>query len=370
MSTKYVHPASIYLTEDECSELLSNVPLTQLKRLARSRGFLFGLKAESEEVRLAMAMIPSEWKTVNTVFESMRSSDGAEKLRPKFIPVDGDLTEALLRMQEGLVKRNEEAKEIISSTLSRDGSIAASATYYEVDPTKSEVYSKTQKKTSFAVRPVEGGIVIDHGACPKGVELADLLARQVATAGQEVEVQEVSLYGIRNPELRSKFFVNLMNSLPNYRSIGSPHVTVARMKPTEPVASASKDDEDEDENGSDYQTALAKSLTISGDNVLETPHFKQASKDGFFISSLRWTGQWVNDTEVFVEFQAGFQNASDATDFQYGVCRSFKSETLNFKNTESRPMTSLERGSLQTLVSDTALKVLSDLKKAVQKPVE
>lgn len=364
MSSRFIHPSSIYLTEDEYAELLSNVSPGPLKRIGRRRGLVFSLPATHEEVIAALSVLPSEWKIVTEVYSQLRAMDGVEKLTPTSIPIEGDPTTVLQRMHKCLEARNQQGKEVINCQLNADGSFVATSKHYEVDTAKSEIYAKTEQTNAVVVRRTDTGLVIEHASTPKGAELARAMVSEAKLENEDAAEEDISLFGIRDPSLRSEFFVSLIKSIPGWRCPGAPTVTVSHISKS---SDTDEEDEGDDEEATEerdianIQVAMAHALTINGSNVLETDIYKRASAEGFFISSIRWTVQSIGDTEVFVELSAGFKDASNAKDFFYGVCKSFKSDDLSFKRCESRSMTSIEKRSMQSLLSDTAFKVLAKL---------
>ena len=366
MSSKYVHPSSIYLTEDEYGELLRNIAVNDLRRKARRRGFVFSLVTSQEEIISSLSVVPSEWTTVMEVHANLRAVEGVERLAPKSIKVEGDPTTVLQRMQRCLERRNEEGSEIINCQLNADGSLEAVSKHLEWDPTKSEIYSKTEQTNRIRVRRVDTGLIIEHASTAKGFELAEAVLAEAKLEKEDVVQEDVSLFGVRNPEQRSAFFVSLINSIQNWRCMGAPTVTVSRLlEADEPngIAEEGEDrDSEEKEEIAEMQVAMAKALTITGSNVLSTEIYKRASAEGFFISTIRWTAQWESDSEVFVELSAGFKDAPNARNFFYGVCKSFRSDDPRFERCETRAMTAAERRKLQSLVSDAAFRILASLK--------
>ena len=179
-----------------------------------------------------------------------------------------------------------------------------------------------------------------------------------------IDVDEISLAGIKDPSSRSKFFEILIEKLPDMKMVNVSGVYVFNPTPKpEEVLDDEESDLDDDElidtgvagvnNGHIYKA------TLTGSEVLDSRELIELNKRGFYIFKITWTCKFsVMDSDLY-EFEAQFSDPENFTSFSYklkgqygykeeGLYNSFRSK-LDPDYTESYFLDKVEQAAISAI---------------------
>lgn len=198
-------------------------------------------------------------------------------------------------------------------------------------------YSKTrftqrqhnQAEISFDIRDDELQVRMPAGlrATPFPEELKKKVQEKILNP---IEALSISLENIKEPELRSSFFLKLISSIDNLRFNGVNKVKVSskHLIPDafEVIENNVEDDnaeegpieEDTFEESAEMLQAIHR-MILDGENIESSSEYQELTKKGYFINSISWiaTEKISPYTQYYME--AGFSDSETCKLFRYSL---------------------------------------------------
>ena len=350
---KYVHLSRIYLRDEEFFELLSpkNVGKRELLRMARARGHIFSEKATDVEVRSKLSMLPSDWRTVSDVLISIARPDPEERKSSVKIgncAPDNDVAEIITKIQ---IERGAKQGEAFNPVKTGDNAMRVEVTYTEIDLSRSVVYQRRER--ALAIEIVQNGDTVHflYNASERARQIVDAMKVLLRTKPSLQLIEErVTLLGIRDAGLRTKFFTQLIKTIPGYKYQNATHLTVDRRLVEEPSAEESNgenpDDDPSAKQVADVMKGMVNKVSLDGEQVIATDLYQQAAKTGYFITSICWSCIDEKDSRYHIDCEAGFTDPVKADQFSFDVVRKWQFGTDERERQVTVAMTASERRAL------------------------
>ena len=338
------HTALYFADDKDIYDLLlsSKRQLTssRLSQLLRCRGLIWAEDEDRESLIRQIALVPHGWNILGALLEATDKGDRAEKLSSSTLRLkisQEDLAQAALQLKN---RRSNNRDEVIDVT-SEGEVVRISLIYSEVDTGQTRLCQKVRRELAIDCE-LDGDVLrLRHQAQPRAEELIDDLAKVLAGSSEPPERQVVELGGVRAPERRTQFFLDLLNHVPDFQLDDVRAVRVHRLADDEdePEDSDLADQESEDVGPSELRI-LVKRAALEGQGLLGTPEYERLREDGFFVSRVAWTAHEKKEKgRVKVAFEAEFGAPEQGRDFRYRVAKVFdrtKSGT-DFKKTGRSP---------------------------------
>ena len=370
---KYVHLSRIYLNDQEYYELLSpkNVGHRDLLRLARRRGLIFGEKCKDTDVRARLAVLPSDWPTINRILETMARPDPEERKTSVHVRNCSDKNDVEELISKTQTQRATQFGEIYVPVKVSPNTMRLEVTYTDVDFSRAVVYQRREKKLWVEITKDGPTISFIHNANDRAKQIVETLKAQIDVVdGAPRRDDAISLFGVTNPALRTKFFTEIIRGIEGYKYENTTHLSVDRRLPK--VAG-----EDQEDNGAEQQNAKKKkadtikgmvnNLALTGDQVLATELYQDAAASGYYICNICWSCLDKKDSRTHIECVAGFSDPIKADQFTFDVVRRWQYTLESEDREEHIPITPSEKRQLNGLLEATAFKTFEAIKKEMSK---
>ncbi len=317
--SKFVHHASYYLDDKDLSDLFEaqNLPPRFLLRFARRRGLFLGDKTAKEDLIRALCMAPISWEDVGTIAEAINADDrDTNQMTVQLTAgVDFDGLPGALERVKGWLEAN---REIPVLTKTGENSYRLEVRFVEVQPQRTRPLQRVERHVTVEVEQVEGRLDIRHSEHPHAKQIVRRLVAEIPNK-QEEEKRErtVSLWSIREPLLRIKFFTDLIDGVEGFTPSEVTDLQVDRRFPEQDGT----DDDDARLADEERITGLVKRAVLSGDRLLNSQFYYELRDSGYYIGSIKWLANELGGDQRQVEFSAGFKDPILATDFVFDVRR-------------------------------------------------
>lgn len=204
------------------------------------------------------------------------------------------------------------------------GKIKLDVTYTEIDSSRTRLFQRRERNLEIEIEVGTSCIQVRHTANERAREIVeklfDMLRKVTNTESPPVDV---TLSGIRDPSLRTKFFIEITKALEGFKDPDVTSLKVHRLTDNKPENQESESDEYNEETDSypDESKALfaiVRKASLDGEKILHSGQYHHLKNDGFFISQMAWTAEEVR-TERLVSFEAGFQKPEECESFYYDI---------------------------------------------------
>jgi hypothetical protein len=359
---KYVHLSRVYLSDEEYYELLSpkNVNRHELLRLARCRGHIFSEKANEAEVRSHLSMFPSDWQTISEIFRSIAKPDPEERkssLQIHNCAADNDFAKIAEKVQS---QRNTKHGEVYTIVKTSEDSCRLDVTYTEVDHSRALVYQRRERTLTVELSKGADAVHFLHSANDRAKSIVEEIKALIAIKPEcQLREEKITLSGVRDPVLRTKFFTQLIKGIPGFKYHNAPNLTVDR-RLTDPKDAVDSQPEAQDGKESEAQSTaevmkgFVNKVSFHGEQVIATELYQIAASTGYFITSISWSCVDEKDARFYIDCEAGFTDPATAACFGFDVLRKWKFSEDNRERREAVPLTSAERRSLMELLEKAA----------------
>lgn len=224
--------------------------------------------------------------------------------------------------------------------------------YIQIDYSKSEFSQIIHKDAVISIESESKGLTIrwplnDYIGDVKE-KLLDSLS-QVQNNGKDLDIEELELSNIHSAELRTKFFIQLINSLDGYRLTDVTDVFVYHPKESR------GDDED------DLGVHISKA-SLKGEGVLNSDELNSLYKRGFYIWKIFWTAKADAHGSDLFEFEAQFSNAEQCKTFSYMIRGVYKYKSGGKHNKGKNSVSMFEEAKLSKLIEHAAKSSLDEIR--------
>jgi hypothetical protein len=161
---------------------------------------------------------------------------------------------------------------------------------------------------------------IRYSEHPHGKEIVrKLIDNLPVKAEQKTTERQVSLWSVRDPLKRIKFFTAIINGINGFILSGVTDLHVDCRLPEEEDPSAEEDDDRKKKE--EKLVGLVKHAVLSGDSLLNSELYADLKNSGYYIGSIVWTANETGGDQRQIEFYAGFKDEILATDFVFDIRR-------------------------------------------------
>lgn len=377
----YTLLSRVYLGDEELYELLSskNVPRRELLRTARRMGLVFSEKAAEQDVRSALALLPSSWPLVSGVLKSIEKPDREERKTSIHIKNCDEKTDVAEIVKQTQTARADKFSERYNPVKVDEKTYKVEVTYTEVDYSRAVVYQRQEKQLTVEITKDGDKVSFIHSANDRAMHIVNELKSKLSFKSNAApEIQRISLEAIRDAAVRTRFFTELIKSVDGYRYMNATQLNVDRRFP--PVETE-KDGDEVDADAPEEAVATAASERVSekikglvnqvalrGEQVLADELYRTVEKSGYYISNICWSCKKQSDPRFGIDCVAGFKEPITADEFTFDVVRAWQYKSDSPDEDETLHSTEAERRELNRLLEASALKAFGSIVKANKEP--
>ncbi|MEB8681120.1 hypothetical protein P2G75_18985 [Cronobacter malonaticus] len=210
-----------------------------------------------------------------------------------------------------------------------------SVKYVKLDFKMSEFRQSSSREAKIQIElNDEGEYITRFPQNAKAHEFNELLLKKIkeTNSDEPVSLEEISLETVKDSNERSRFFKELIVSMPNYKCVDVSDVYVTHPVLEVKKSSESNDDSDEDEDEDaviDTGYHISKA-SLKGRGVLESPELEELLSNGFYITKIIWSSvvEGFKDSDKY-EFEAQFVDPDKCKLFSYLVRGCYKYKKVN-----------------------------------------
>lgn len=258
-----------------------------------------------------------------------------------------------------------------------DKGFEISVKYVKLDFKMSEFRQSSSREAKIQVEVNEAGEFITR--FPQNAKARDFNERLIEKIKADntedpASLDEISLETIKDPSERSKFFKELIVSMPNYKCVDVSDVYV-----THPILEAKKTSQEESDSEDEYEDDAVidtgyhiSKASLKGRGVLESPELAELLSKGFYITKIVWNSvvESFKDSDKY-EFEAQFVDPDNCKLFSYLVRGVYKykkaSDYTNRQNVDKEKenvlLLSIENTAREIsnrIISSNTLEVVAD----------
>lgn len=350
---------SIYSASDKAIfDALSHPKVTKsdLQQLFLSRGTITSNKTDRKDLAKYFSSYLHSYSDYQKLAKILGSANRREKQTFTIINTDVDIDTietALQKVKSRLV--DYDATGDITKT--SDGLII-SVKYKTLDFNKSEFKQVVERKATIEIETDEGKFCIRR---PSN-SIVDDITTDILSAiedelddVEELEIETIDLSHIPDPNERTKFFTDLVNSIDGYDLNDVSDVFVYQ-----PKIVLDNDDEDDDADV-DIGVHISKA-SLKGEGVLMSDELDKLLNKGFYIFKIVWKSieQGVPDSDIF-EFEAQFSDQENFKNFSYLIRGHYKYKGESEYNSSRTQCSSIEERVLSKEIEHSAKTLFDNL---------
>ena len=193
-------------------------------------------------------------------------------------------------------------------------SIFLSVQYSQVDYRRSEFNQVQVRDGIIELQKTSDGFVIRSTQNEYMNSVRDMiLSKMESAAAAPIEKHVISLFGYPSPDVRSKFFFNLVNGLNRYTTLDVTDVYV--YKPGL-----------EDEESVDVDTHVER-VTLKGTGVSRSDMLSSLAIDGYYIVKIGWKVRETDGAGHIYDIEAVFADPVSCADFSFIVLGVYQNDS-------------------------------------------
>ncbi len=340
---------SLYYASDKAlydALCLSAMTKEKVAGLMQSRGVLISRRADKEWVADYFSRLTHDYFDYQEIANAFGSTSRKEKNSTATVNQKVELDE-LEQVAKAIVEEQIDNGNFAEYLVNK-GSLQIRLKYQTYDPNKSEFKQAVKKEAVIILETTDNGLNIRWPAnsVVEAVkdELLDKIYQKVDDP-EAFEVEVISLENIDSPEVRSHFFLKLIEAIGDYKRFDVTDVSVFHPE---------RDGEADDELGVQIVKA-----SLKGEGVTNSPELKGFHSSGFYISKIVWTAKTDNFDSDMYTFEAQFLDPLNCSNFAY-LIRGIHKYSENTKQTSksAKRVSKAEELKLNKLLEHAARKAL------------
>lgn len=331
-----------------------------LRELARDRGIFYSPEDSREELADKISLLPHDFHDISGIVQKREPAHRREK--STFVRINSILTIEEMKEAASAYAESSGPSEIVTHRPKGGTGYNVNLVYDDFNHTRTRLLQRERREATIDFSVENDQTVIRLPASDKARNVVAAIKDVIEKKRKEKLIEEkIELSGLNTPSLRSKFFTRLISSLNGYKLKNVMNLKVSSLQSESSEDEGDFDIENElDESAEKAMFAAVHSMSLSGQNLVQSQEYKELTSRGFFITAITWKTEHEREPNDIVQFDAGFEDRKAGTGFKYqvqGVYRAHKgAHRKTMVHTED-----LERTKLLSLLENTAKRVLSEL---------
>lgn len=364
---KHIQLARCYFNDKDIADVLANPRFSDraLLKLAQGSGIIFNPSEHKSFLVSYLSRMPFDWRRLQEVAKQLERPEkeerrGATRLDRK---ITSDELETAIEAVKATRSGNREDFKI-----DKVGDLyRIRGKFIEIDHSKTKALQREEKDYAIEIDPSSAQPSIQFTHNPKAREfVSDLIKQLKPEPDSEIE-SPIDLGAIKDPAMRTEFFLKLRRLMPGFRQIDVQDIKVDR-RVEEPVESDAENDEadDTDEQAQEEAKAMVKSAAFQGHSLLSSELYQKMREMGYYVYRMQWSSIETDSSDRLMEFEAGFENPILANSFHYDVKRILPNDKDKIDGLTILEVTNRERSRVRRLLVDAAYKALEEIRTSIR----
>jgi len=245
---------------------------------------------DHQNIAEVLGMTPRKEKTTSSFIKTSSDSD--------------DFWDAANELKTSIINNNDQCNIYMDSD-----DIIVDITYSSLHYEKSEFNQIVKKNAKIEIIKSEDSFIIRRPDNEQFEGYVDDIISSLVAPKSDTEKSDINLFSISDSKLRSKFFIQFVEGVQNYKLRNVSDVFVYN-----PDCQFSAE---EIMNSDDDDVPEIRKVSLKGKSVLDSQELKSLFDRGFYIWKIRWSlEEDLADPDIF-EFEAQFSDMINFTGFSY-----------------------------------------------------
>lgn len=365
---KIVQLARCFLDDQDVEDILMNPRISEraLIRLAQSRGIFVNPKESRESLVRYLSRIPLDWSSLLELSAQLERPEKEQRRAVTRVSIDPGVSAVETALEAIKTDRGNSKREEFKTERTATGFILR-GDYLSIDHSKSKAFQRQRNEFAVEVEIADGKTTIQYTHDDRAREVVeDLIAKLKGPEGDDVE-EAIILTGIKDPALRTDFFLKLRKLMDGFRPLDVLDIKVDCRTDAEDNTEDDEQDEDaKDEKKEAEVKSLVKSAALHGQGLLTSELYQNLRQSGYFVHRIVWSSIDASGDGRLMEFEAGFDNPILATKFNYDLKKASPNEKDKKDGLTQLEVTNRQRKSARKLIVQAAYKALEEIKNATK----
>ncbi|WP_313050962.1 hypothetical protein [Stenotrophomonas cyclobalanopsidis] len=353
-----------------------------LREFLLRRGIIVSNEATKAELFDQISMWTLDLEDLNWLLERTARSDRNERFTSATVTGSFSPEEVQKALETLKISPIGDMLDSLTYSKTAGGPFLVEASYSELDPAKTRLRQKRTRDGSIRLEMNPQGVSIRYEANEKMSSVAEELMRMmIAGKDDATEARKIDLSHLTSIEVRTRFFLALIENVGGMKLSDVSKVKVERsVPPTNAEGTGDHDDDDGDagdlnedeeelEEGDQDKPDLelvgnqVRGAILRGVSLLTSKEF-QMLRENFFLYGMEWTSEENAAKGKIVQFEAAFEDAQSCTGFRYkvkGIIDRKKSGGGADFVKSARPCTELEHSYYMRLLEEASAGALAEV---------
>lgn len=367
--SKYIQLSRYYFSDKDLADVLGDPAFSErrLLHLGRQRGFFFSPLEKKKQLVHLLSHVPFDWDGLKDLAERLNSDEREKKSSTRRLEDFNNLDAVNKALNELKTERGVKEQEVYNIQKKSENVYRVDVAYTDIDTSKARAFQRTEAHSTIELEQVGNRLEVRFSHDDRSREVIQALFEKLkASLNKELKTMDIELTGVRDPALRSQFFVNLRQKLKDFRPVDVLDLSFDRRLPEEAEKAESKEDESEETEDQAEIKTMVKKAAFSGQGLLSSELTNKLRETGYFISKIKWSAKETTGDERLVEFESGFDNPVMATGFFYDVKRVYPRDDPEDKKKSQAELLRAERPRLKNILADAAFVSLNELNAQIE----
>jgi hypothetical protein len=288
--------------------------------LGKARGIFYSPQTERMRLCSDISLLGFGFDEIAGIQGEFEKSSRSEKKTFKSLKTELSLDEfrAIAAQYKAEV---EEEGENVSWTNNGTTEFSLNVKYDEVDFSKTRLRQRQHREAALEFKVRNGETVLIYPSNEKvNLIVESIIDRAKAEKKLQIEVEEVDLSFINSHELRTKFFQELIKSVPGFSLEDVTHVQID-LKNTPEIDEPELTDEAVDQRKAveEEVKGIVKDIALNGTSIHTSDEYRRLKDQGYFLTSIQWSARRKTSPYEIVQLDAGFDDPFAGVGYKYGV---------------------------------------------------
>lgn len=359
-------PRLYYASDKNIFDALTNRKVTNstLSKLFLSRNTIISTSSKVDREQLAkyFSRLTHDYFDHKSIAENLGSISRRENIASTEIHEKFEF-EQLKLVIEDIKQELENDGDVVRLVLDNDGNISVNIQYTEFDYKRAEFSQmRTRDGEINFIKQDDIYVIRNTQNSYIGNVRESILNKLSQKIEQEVETIDISLFDIRDPQERSKFFYELISD-DNDKDFTRTDVSKAYVYKAIPDENLEVDEGEIGGDFSDGDLAHIESVSLRGKGVTQTDILDDLlNSKAFHIFKINWTFLEIIKTGSAYEVEAMFGNPRDCVDFSFILKAVYGRDKDGKLSNRRRAPTASETDRISYIIENKARKAMTEIR--------
>ena len=312
------------VTDKEVFDALASSPQSfspsTLRGLGKARGIFYSPRTDRQTLCGDISSLGFGFDEIAGIQGEFEKTSRSEKKTFKYLKAEISLQEFRSIAAQYKAEAEEEGEKVSFNNVGTTD-FSMNLKYDEVDLSRTRLRQRQHREAALDFKVRNGETVLIYPSNEKVTLVIETLIERARAAKQSpIQVEEVDLSFIKDYDLRTKFFQELMKSVPGFALQDVTQVQVDRKHQDETENADEADDtEDEKKAVEEEIKGIVKDIALRGTSLHTSDEYRRLREQGYFLTSLQWSARRKNSPFEIVQFDAGFDDPFAGVGYRYGV---------------------------------------------------